>query len=133
MASSPGASSYPQSYFYFDACSQALTLQFTHPPDHHIDALASSSLCSTGGRSKARVDKFNDGKFISFAAGYTEVSAGYEDDEGSNDTEAAATVEGLNILNVVTADLVVAKTYSEHPTDASESSVSMEGCKLENL
>jgi len=131
MASVP-VRSYQQSYFYFDACSQALTAQFTRPADHHIDAQASSSLCSTGGHSTARVDNFSDGKFISFAAGYTEVSAGYEDD-ASNDTEAIATVEGLNILNVVTADLIVASTYSEHPTNASEGSVSMEGCKFENL
>jgi len=132
MASAP-VRSYQQSYFYFDACSQALTAHFTRPADHHIDALASSSLCSTGGHSTARVNKFSDGKFISFAAGYTEVSAGYEDDEASNDTQATATVEGLNILNVVTADLVVASTYSEHPTHASEGSVSMAGCQLENL
>ena len=133
MASAPVPSSYPRSYFYFDACSQALTAHFTQPADHHIDAQASSSLCSTGGHSVARVDKFSDGKFISFATGNTEVSAGYEDDEASNDTEAIATVKGLNILNVVTADLVTAQTYSEHPTNASEGSVSMEGCKFENL
>jgi hypothetical protein len=133
MASAPVASSYPRSYFYFDACSQALTAQFMQPADHYIDAQASSSLCSTGGRSRARVDNYSDGKFISFAAGYTEISAGYEDDEGSNDTKAIATVEGLNILDVVTADLVVASTYSEHPAAASEGSVSMEGCTFENL
>ena len=126
MASAPVPSSYPRSYFYFDACSQALTAHFTQPADHHIDAQASSSLCSTGGHSVARVDKFSDGKFISFATGNTEVSAGYEDDEASNDTEAIATVKGLNILNVVTADLVTAQTYSEHPTNASEGSVSMD-------
>ena len=124
---------YEPSYFYFDACSQALTAHFTRPDGHHIDAQASSSLCSTGGHSQARVNKFNDGKFISFTAGYTEISAGYEDDEGGNDTEATATVEGLNILNVVTADLVVAKTYSEHPTNATEGRVTMEGCQFENL
>jgi hypothetical protein len=133
MASAPVASFYPQSYFYFDACSQALTAHFTLPADHRIDAQASSSLCSTGGHSQARVDKFDDGNFISFKAGYTEVSAGYEDDEGSNDTEATAAVEGLNILNVVTADLVNAETYSEHLIDALEGSVTMEGCKFENL
>jgi len=132
MASVP-VTSYQRPYFYFDACSQALTANFTRPDDHHIDALASSSLCSTGGHSTARVDNFSDGKFISFAAGYTEVSAGYEDIEASNDTQATATVEGLNILNVLTADLVVARTYSKHPTDASEGRVSMEGCKFENL
>jgi len=133
MASAAVPSSYPRSYFYFDACSQALTAQFTLPVDHHIDAQASSSLCSTGGHSKAHVEKFDDGKFISFALGDTEISAGYEDDEGSNDTEASATVQGLNILDVVEADLVVAKTYSEHPTKALEGSVSMKGCNLGNL
>jgi len=125
--------SYQLPYFYFDACSQALAAHFTHPADYEIDAQASSSLCSTGGHSTARVENFDYRGLISFKAGYTEISADYEDDEGSKDTEATATVEGLNILNVVTADLITAQTYSQHPTNASEGSVSMEGCKFENL
>jgi hypothetical protein len=132
MASVPVAS-YQRPYFYFDACSQALTAHFTRPADHHIEAQASSSLCATGGRSTARVDDFHYRDLISFKAGHTRISAGYEDYESSNETQATATVEGLNILNVLTADLVVAHTHSKHSHDASEGRVSMQGCKFENL
>ena len=125
--------SYQRPYFYFDACSQALTAHFTRPSDHHIDAQASSSLCATGGHCRARVEDFRYRDLISFNAGHTHISAGYEDDETSNDTLAAAAVEGLNILNVLTADLVVARTYSKHPKDASEGRVTMHGCEFKNL
>jgi hypothetical protein len=132
MAPVPVAS-YQRPYFYFDACSQALIAHFTRPSDHHIDAQASSSLCATGGQSRARVDDFHYSDLISFKAGYTQISAGYEEDEASNDTLATATVEGLNILNVLTADLVVARTYSKNLKDASEGRVSMQGCEFKNL
>ena len=133
MAPVPVAS-YQRPYFYFDACSQALTANFTRPADHHIDAQASSSLCATGGNSRARVDNFHYRDLISFSAGHTHISAGYEDDEASNETLATATVEGLNILNVVTADLVIARTYSKYAKQgASEGRVSMHGCEFKNL
>src|SRR5262249_52779105 len=124
---------YQRPYFYFDACSQALTAHFTRPADHHIDAQASSSLCATGGHSTAHLNNFDYRGLISFKSGHTHISAGYEDNETSNNTLATATVEGLNILNVVTADLVAARTYSEHPMNAAEGSVSMQGCRFENL
>lgn len=132
MAPVPVAS-YQRPYFYFDACSQALTAHFTRPSDHQIDAQASSSLCSTGGHSRARVDNFHYRDLISFAAGHTHISAGYEEGEASNETSASATVEGLNILKVLTADLVVARTYSKYAKDASEGRVTMHGCEFKNL
>jgi hypothetical protein len=132
MASVPVAS-YQRPYFYFDACSQALTAQFSRPADHHIDAQASSSLCATGGHSSARVDNFHYRDLISFKTGHTRISAGYEDYETSNETKASATVEGLNILNVLTADLVAARTHSKHSNEASEGRVSMQSCEFKNL
>lgn len=120
-------------YFYFDACSQALIAQFTRPFGDMIEAQASSSICSTGGYSSARVDDFRYRDLISFKAGYTYISATYDDDAESNDTLATATVEGLNILDVLTADRIVARTCSKHPEDAPEGLVTMHGCTFENL
>lgn len=119
-------------YFYFDACSQALIAHFTRPVDHKIEAQASSSICSTGGHSAARVDNFHFREFISFRSGHTHISAG-NGEYGANSTVATATVEGLNILDVVTADRVVARTHSKQPKGAAEGRVTMHGCAFENL
>src|SRR5215469_1026372 len=120
MAVAAGSQSLP--YFYFDACSQALIAHFTHPVDHKIDAQASSSICSTGGHSSARVDNFHFREFLSFKAGYTHVSAG-NGEYGANSTVAGATVEGLNILDILTADRVVARTHSKRTQGAAEGHV----------
>jgi hypothetical protein len=124
-------------YFYFDACSQALVAQFERPFGHMIEAQASSSICSTGGLSSARVDNYRFHEFISFSAGHTLVSANYDDEHETNDTLAMATVEGLNILDVLTADRIVARTYSKHlegpAKNSLEGRVTMHGCKFENL
>jgi len=119
-------------YFYFDACSQALTAHFTSPVDHKIDAQACSSICATGGHSIARVDNFHFREFISFTAGYTHVSSG-AGEYGTNTTVASATVEGLNILDTLTADRVVARTHSKQSNNHSEGHVTMYGCAFENL
>src|SRR5260370_31946952 len=48
-------------------------------------------------------------------------------------TQVASTVEGLNILDVVTADRVVARLTSSHDLTDGEAHIHLVGSKFENL
>ncbi len=121
------------STFHYHACAHAFSGRFTRPFDHLIDVQAASSLPVIGGHGNSRVENFQFREFVSFKKAYTHVSGGLQVDDNSNNTLVTATVEGLNIMDVLTADRVVARLYSKHPAGEPEGFVTMVGSKFENL
>ncbi len=119
--------------FHYHACAHAFSARFTRPFEQQIDVQAASSLCVSGGHGCARVDNFRFREFISFKAGYTHVSGGFQDDDESNNTLVTSTLEGLNMLDVLTADRVVCRLYTKHPKGVAEGRITMHGSKFENL
>ena len=94
---------------------------------------AGTSLPITGGHGNSRVSKFKFEEFVSFDAAYTHVSGSQAKHDNSFTTLVTATIEGLNILDVVTADRIVARLSSEHPPDHQEPHIVLLGSKFENL
>jgi hypothetical protein len=121
------------SIFHYHACAHAFSGRFTRPFDHLIDVQAAASLPVIGGHGNSRVENFQFREFVSFKKGYTHVSGAHQVEDKSNNTLVTATLEGLNILDVLTADRVVARLYSKHPHDEPEGFVTMVGSKFENL
>jgi len=121
------------STFHYHGCGHALSGRFTRPFDELIDVQAASSLPVTGGHGNSRVENFRFREFVSFKKGYTHVSGAHQADDNSNNTLVTATVEGLNIMDILTADRVVARLYSKHPAGEPEGFVTMVGSKFENL
>lgn len=71
---------------------------------------------------------------LSYQSGYTQV-AGHcssKPDHGYA-TLTTSVIEGLNILEVLTADRIVAQISTEHPLDGAVPSVSFLGTRFENL
>src|SRR5208283_2842736 len=93
--------------FLYHALASGVSGQITLPFQHLIEVQAPSALPSTGGYSASRVEGFRYEDILSFSSAST-VATGSESGESFN-TLATATVEGLNILNVVKADRVVAR------------------------
>lgn len=123
----------PGSVFHYHALAHAFSAHFTRPFDELIEVQAASALPITGGHGNARVDNFQFREFISFRKGYTHVSGALQEDDGSNNTLVTATVEGLNLLDIVTADRIVARVYSKHGADDREAKFTIVGSKFENL
>jgi len=123
----------PTSTFHYHACAHAFSGNFTRPFNETIDVQASSTLPIIGGHGRARVDNFQFREFISFRKGYTHVSGAHQVDDDSNNTLVTSSIEGINILDVVTADRVVARLYSKHHRKDGEGFVTMVGSKFENL
>jgi hypothetical protein len=121
------------SLYHYHACAHAFSGRFIRPFDHLIDVQAASALPIIGGHGDARVENFAYRQFVSFKNGYSHVSGGHQADDESNNTLVTATLERLNILDILTADRIVARLYSKHLPGKPEGSITMVGSKFENL
>jgi len=81
------------------------------------------------------VEDFHFQHFLSVKRGYTHVSGSPQEIEGKTHftTLVTAVAEGLNILDVVTADRIVARFSSNHTLDDTEPNFTLIGTKFENL
>jgi len=119
--------------YHYSAHAHGLSASFERPVQHLIEVQAATSLPTTGGHGNARVSKFRFQEFISYEATYTHVSGSQNKADSTYTTLVTATIEGLNILDIVTADRIVARLSSQHPTEHHEPHVVLLGSKFENL
>ena len=138
------ANSEVQQTFHYNASAHAFSGHFTRPVQHLIEVQAPTALPTIGGVGSSRVENFKFNEYVKFTAGYTHV-AGSEQREifkgGKGEIEekvtyttlVTATIENLNILDVVTADRVVSRISSYYVRGAPESHFSFLGSKFENL
>jgi hypothetical protein len=117
--------------FLYHALASGMSGQITLPFQHVIEVQAASALPFTGGYSASRAEGFRFKDIISFSSAST-ITTGSETSEAFN-TLATATVEGLNILNVVTADRVVARLASKYSKETRKHSATFAGSYFENL
>src|SRR6266852_3575954 len=129
--------------FHYHASAHALSGQFWRPFQRVIEVQAPTVLPSIGGVGNSRVDNFRLDNLVSFKAGYTHVLGSEVEvkDQGrsriTHNTQVTSTVEGLNILDVVTADRIVARLTSVHDAEdkaaGGEARIIMIGSRFENL
>ena len=122
----------PKKKFLYHAHTTALAGTLRKPFSEHIETQAGSALSVTGGVSSSRVEKFRHRDMFSCDAAYT-TAVGHSEN-GLHTTLVTATVEYLNILNMVTADRVVTRIASRHKLDGTEEpSFLTVGSYIENL
>jgi hypothetical protein len=109
--------------------SGAIDRPFAHSKEVH----AGSALPSTGGFEKARAENFRLQEVFTYGAAHTVVSGNKNEKDGSFNALASATLEGLNILDMVTADRIVARVSSKQYIDEPEPTVLTLGTRIENL
>ena len=117
--------------FLYHALASGVSGQVTLPFQHTIPVQAPSALPYTGGYSASRVEGFRYEQIISFSSAET-VTTGSETSKYF-ETLATATVEGLNILNVVTAERVVARLASRYAKESGEWSNTFAGSHFASL
>jgi hypothetical protein len=120
-----------QRTYIYNGHGHALRGHITQPFEHQIEVQAGMSLPTTGGIGRARVENFRFQEYVSFTAGYTHVAGSKSGNAYT--TLVTAVVENLNILDVVTADRVVARLASHHKLDEEEPHITLLGSKIENL
>src|SRR5215469_2358088 len=120
--------------FHYHASAHALSGHLTRPANHLIQAQAGTALPSTGGQHAARAEGFRLDQTVCFTAAYSHV-AGSEKTENNktiHTTLATTAVENLNILDMVTADRIVARLASSHEP-GNETRILVLGSRFENL
>ena len=118
--------------YYFNAEAHPLGGFIEKPFEKHIPSQASGSLPAVGGHVTMRSDVFNFEEIVSCRSAYSRIS-GSQDEDGSWWTLATSVVEGLNILEVVTAERIVAQISVQHPADGGSPQISFAGSRFERL
>lgn len=119
--------------FYFHADAHALGGFLETPSQQHIPLQSSLSLPSVGGHALVRTPAFNFEEIVSCRSAYTRVSGLQTGADGSSTTLITSVVEGLNILEVFTAERLVAQITVEHLTDGSFPRISFTGSTFEGF
>lgn len=117
--------------YLFDANAIGLAGFFTRPFRDVIQPQASVVLPSVGGYDRAQTEAFQLREMVSIRSAHADTTGSLE--EESRITTAKAVVEGLNILDVITADRVVAMVSGEHQRGQAESRIHLSGSHFENL
>jgi hypothetical protein len=103
------------------------------PFQHVLDVHAGASLPTTGGFEVSRTENLRLNETISYRAAHTMVSGSRDEEDETYTSLASATIEGLNILDMVTADRIVAHVASKQLIDDPEPTITTVGSHFENL
>src|SRR5271156_4144904 len=118
--------------YYFHAEANPLGGYIEKPFQKHLPSQSSASLPAVGGHVSNRSEEFNFEEIVSCRSAYSRISGGQEGEDGSWWTLVTSVIEGLNILEVITADRVVAQISVEHPVDGLPQ-ISFTGSRFEGL
>jgi hypothetical protein len=118
----------------YHAEAHVLEGDFELPLTQEIKPQAYVKLPEQGGYYSQRVENYRLGEVISFRSAYTQVG-GNRDPEKNHGfaTLTTSVIEGLNVLDVVTADRIVGQVSTEHPLDGYVPHISFLGTRFENL
>jgi hypothetical protein len=119
--------------FYFHADAHSLGGFIEKPFQKTIPSQASVSLPAVGGFATTRSEAFNFEEIISCRSAYTRVSARLVDKDGPGSVQVTSVLEGLNILEVVTAERLVAQISFETQTNGEYPRISFTGSRFEGL
>jgi hypothetical protein len=123
--------------FRYKGTAYAASGIITTPFKEIIETQAPATLSEAGGYSCARVPAFSHRNFLKFDSAHTEVTGSrtHHDQPGETySTLVKASIEGVNIMGMITADLVVANLVSTYnSTVDDEPSVKLIGSRFENL
>ncbi|MGA2416118.1 MAG: choice-of-anchor P family protein [Candidatus Sulfotelmatobacter sp.] len=118
---------------YYHADASAYGGSYSSPIAHNIPPQASLSLSPSGGYGSANAGSFQIGNIFSFDSASTEVSGEVSSIDGGWLTKVTATLVGLNVAGVVSADQLVAQIQTEHPLDGDYPTVTFAGTSFTNL
>lgn len=125
--------SYERKHYYY-AEATSLVGKLCLPLEQEIKPQAFVKLPEEGKYLAHRADKYRLESAISYESAHTQVAGNREVKPGHGwSTLTTSVVEGLNILDVVTADRVVAQISTEHPLKGYVPSITFLGTRFENL
>ncbi len=122
----------PRQSFAFHANAYALNASFHRPAACQIEAQAATCVPIFGGHAHSCAMDFCVPRLARFHSAHSHVSGSMQDERTAT-TQAITTILGLNIMDVITADRIVARLTSEHKLDEAEGHILALGSTFENL
>lgn len=119
--------------FYFNADANSLGGFIETPFQKIVPSQASVSLPPVGGHATTQTEAFNFEGIISCRSAYTRVTGTQVAPDGAWSTTVTSVVEGLNILEVVTAERLVAQVSVVYPRDGRYLEISLAGSQFDRL
>src|SRR5580658_11057074 len=119
--------------FYFSADANSLGGFIDTPFQKIVPSQASVSLPPVGGHAATRTPAFNFEEIVSCRSAYTRVTGTQVAPDGPWSTTVTSVVEGLNILEVITAERLVAQLSVEYPRDGRYLEISLAGSRFDQL
>ncbi len=121
-------------YHEYYAKAEALSGDITLPLLQEVKPPTYVKLNERGGYHSQHVDNYRLGGIVSFRSAYTQVGGNPDTktDHGWN-TLATSVIEGLNVLDIVTADRIVCQISTDHPLVGYVPTVTFLGTRFENL
>jgi len=125
--------SHARKTLYFQGDASALGGFIERPFEKVIPSQASVSLPPAGGYATARSESFNHEQIISCRSAYSRASGSGDGEDAPWSALVTSVVEGLNILEVVTAERVVAQISVDYPGHGGYRRISLAGSHFEGL
>jgi len=121
-------------YHVYNAEAEALSGDLTLPLIQEVKPPTFVKLNERGGYVSQHVENYRLGGVVSFRSAYTQVGGNPDtkSDHGWN-TLTTAVIEGLNVLDIVTADRIVCQISTDHPLIGYVPTVTFLGTRFENL
>jgi hypothetical protein len=104
-------------HYHYNAHGHALSGEILRPFRETIEVQAGMSLPTIGGYGCARVANFQLKCAVSFKSAFTQVMGSFDPEAKNHTTLVSTTIEGLNFLDVVTADRIVMRLASHFHLD----------------
>jgi len=120
----------------YHAAAYGLAGEFERPSRHSIPTQAATVLAAGGGRGYDRVENFSFDGTVSFKTAFVEVGGSYDECHNRHTSYACAVVEGLNVLDVVSADRIVSRMAIYSPIEGDktgDATFDITGSHFENL
>jgi hypothetical protein len=119
---------------HYNAQATVLSGHLSLPLVQEIRAQARIALAPSGGYISQHSDNFRLEGVLSYRSAYTQVAGNRSTKPGQGwSTLTTSVVEGVNVLDVLTADRVVGQMITEHPLEGYVPSVNFLGTRFENL
>lgn len=119
--------------FLYHAEAVAASGYITLPIQETMPAQAVAAAPILGGYATSSAEKFSHRNYLSFDRAVAHVVGSYSERDKAHGTLASTTIEGLNIMDVVTCDRIVARITTKHPDTPGDSAFIPLGSRFENL
>jgi hypothetical protein len=118
--------------FFYHGLGVGLGGRITRPFSEVIEAQGATALPIVGGYASNHVDGYRFRDIVSVRSARIH-AVGTEDEDGAFNTSVSVRVEGLNILDVITAESLTARLSSYHEVNAAQPRITAVGSEFRDL